>query len=294
MDIGWGAGDARDIELQRLTKTVELLTQQLAELQKEKNSTQRLATTDDETLLYLESTARRNERTEAANVNRADEAQWRSELDTPALHRMAKAVGKVIGGQEYHGDPNPTMFSAWCDSIRSLILVYGIAPGPAQVTVASWFLKGRAGEWWAGVRVSKRYIEMNTVDKLFAALQLQFQPHDAFEQSMTKWSTLKQTRDVTTYMDEVDRLHFTQSIGPIAEFGHAFKGLRPELRGVVRRALADRQVQWLTLTELRSLARSAEIEKFESTQHRGERKVIQRVFEAKDATRGVKYPRNLG
>ena len=57
-------------------------------------------------------------------------------------------------------------------------------------------------------------------------------------------------------MDEVDKLHLSHPLCEVAEFGLARAGLRREIRGIIRRALADQDREWLTLKELRDLARS--------------------------------------
>ena len=191
------------------------------------------------------------------------EETWKRDMASEQLKKMAKAVGKVVAATDYLGDPNPTLFSAWRDSIESLMQVYDIPKGPAQVQAAAWFLKGRAYEWWAGMKASKRYVELSTLEQFFDALQMQFQPLDAAEQCIEKWCGLRQTKDLTTYMDEVDRLHHTWGLCEKAEFGLALRGLKRELKGVVRRAMAEQQRQWLSLRDLRTLARSAELEKLD-------------------------------
>ena len=78
-------------------------------------------------------------------------------------------------------------------------------------------------------------------------------------------------------MDEVDKLHLSYPLCEVAEFGLARAGLRREIRGIIRRALADQDREWLTLKELRDLARSAEIEKCDPVFTRGERKTTHHV-----------------
>ena len=124
---------------------------------------------------------------------------------------------------------------------------------------------------------TQKYKQMRTLDDLFMALRKQFRPDDASEQAIAHWSNLRQTRDVTSYMDEVDRLHLSHPLCEVAEFGLARAGLRREIRGTIRRALADQDREWLTLKELRDLARSAEIEKCDPVFIRGERKTTHHV-----------------
>ena len=80
-------------------------------------------------------------------------------------------------------------------------------PGPSQVQVATWFIGGKAKEWWVGVLCAlKEYGDMQMLEAFFDSIQMQFQPHDAPEQCMLKWVTLKQTGSVTEYMNQVDQL----------------------------------------------------------------------------------------
>ena len=94
---------------------------------------------------------------------------------------------------------------------------------------------------------------------------MQFQPWDAGEQCIEEWCTLKQRRDVQTYFDSIDKLHHIWPLCERAEFGMAMRGLKIELKGIVRRALTDQRKLWLTLRELRNLAKSAEIERATKT-----------------------------
>ena len=196
------------------------------------------------------------------------ESEWHNHLSGKALKQMAKSMGKVVAAPDYYGEANPTLLSAWKDSIISMMRMYEIPEGPAQVQAASWFLKGRAQEWWAGAKAAKTYLEMTSLDVFFELLQLQFQPLDAAEQCIDKWCSVRQTHSITAYMDEVDRLHHTWGLCEKAEFGLAMRGLKPELKGVIRRSLAEQRRVSLTLRELRVLAKSAEIKRFEPRAHR--------------------------
>ena len=43
----------------------------------------------------------------------------------------------------------------------------------------------------------------------------------------------------------------------------ALRGMKKELKGVIRRSMKERKVKWVSLKELRELAVSAEVEKFD-------------------------------
>ena len=188
---------------------------------------------------------------------------WIHRLDGDKLKSMAKAMGRVVAATNYEGEPNPIMFAAWCNSIRSLIPMYNILPGPSQVQAATWFLAGTAKQWWTGICAMRGYGYLRILEDLFIALKEQFQPSDAKEQIMAKWTTLKQTHSVTAYMNEVDSLHNTWRLGEKAELGLALHEMKKELKGVIRRSLQERKLDFVLLKELRTLAISAEVEKFD-------------------------------
>ena len=45
-------------------------------------------------------------------------SQWIKGLCGAKLKPMAKAMGKVVAATEYAGEPYPTTFAVWCDSVR--------------------------------------------------------------------------------------------------------------------------------------------------------------------------------
>ena len=146
-------------------------------------------------------------------------SQWIKGLCGAKLKPMAKAMGKVVAATEYAGEPHPTTFAAWCDSVRSLMPMYDIPPGPSQVQVATWFIKGVVKDWWTGKCAAREYGSLQTLDEFFSAVEEEFQPSDAPEQCMEKWCTLKHTHSVAMYMNEVDALHNTWRLCEKAEFG---------------------------------------------------------------------------
>ena len=74
-------------------------------------------------------------------------------------------------------------------------------------------------------------------------MRTQFQPQDAAEQCIDKWCSLKQTHTVTIYMNEVDALHNTWRLCEKAEFGLAIRGLKRELKGIIRRVMNDQKME---------------------------------------------------
>ena len=206
-----------------------------------------------------------------------DDEVWGESHEDPAVHKVAKSMGKSVGCRDYNGDAQTAVFKAWCETMKNYMRVHQVKPGPGQITVASWNLKGRALAWWENLLSTQKYKKMRTLDDLFTALRKQFRPDDASEQAIAHWSNLRQTRDVTSYMDEVDKLHLSHPLCEVAEFGLARAGLRREIRGIIRRALADQDREWLTLKELRDLARSAEIEKCDPVFIRSEKKTTHHV-----------------
>ena len=104
---------------------------------------------------------------------------------------------------------------------------------------------------------------MQMLEAFFDSMKLQFQPHDAPEQCMLKWVTLKQTGSVAEHMNQVDQLYNIWRLCQKAEFGLAMLKLKSELKGVIRHSMLGRRSKWTLLRELRDLAMSAEVEKFD-------------------------------
>ena len=102
-------------------------------------------------------------------------SQWIKGLCGAKLKPMAKAMGKVVAATEYAGEPHPTTFAAWCDSVRSLMPMYDIPPGPSQVQVATWFIKGVVKDWWTGKCAAREYGSLQTLDEFFSAVEEEFQ-----------------------------------------------------------------------------------------------------------------------
>ena len=197
-----------------------------------------------------------------------DAEEWIRGLRPDKIKPMAKAMGKVIAATSYAGDPHPSVFAAWCDSVRTAMAMWDVPPGPSQVQVATWFVKGAARTWWDGICSAKGYGAIKTLELLFEALRKQFQPQDAAEQCIEQWCSLKQTHTVTQYMNDVETLHNTWRLCEKAEFGLAARGLKKEIKGIIRRALYDQKRQWMTIQELKELALSAEVEKFDPPAHK--------------------------
>ena len=206
--------------------------------------------------------------TQAQHTTMEKAEKWVRDLRADKIKPMAKAMGRVVAASTYAGEPHPIAFAAWCDSIRSLMAMYDIPQGSSQVQVATWFITGPVKTWWDGICASKGYGDMTNLDDFIEAVRTEFQPQDAAEQCIDKWCTLKQTHTVTQYMNEVDALHNTWRLCEKAEFGLAMRGLKKELKGVIRRAMNDQKRKWMSLKELRVLAMSAEIEKYDPPAHK--------------------------
>ena len=73
---------------------------------------------------------------------------WGVSHEDPAVHKVAKSMGKSVGCRDYNGDAQTAVFKAWCETMKNYMRVHQVKPGPGQITVASWNLKGRALAWW--------------------------------------------------------------------------------------------------------------------------------------------------
>ena len=261
-----------DPGMSEILKAIAQLTREVGELRNKKAEEKKVGKQNPFSFSLRKQGESESEAGEEGEELEDDDEVWGESHADPAVHKVAKSMGKSVGCRDYNGDAQTAVFKAWCETMKNYIRVHQVKPGPGQITVASWNLKGRALAWWENLLSTQKYKKMRTLDDLFMALRKQFRPDDASEQAIAHWSNLRQTRDVTSYMDEVDKLHLSHPLCEVAEFGLARAGLRREIRGIIRRALADQDREWLTLKELRDLARSAEIEKCDPIFMRGERK----------------------
>ena len=59
------------------------------------------------------------------------------------------------------------------------------------------FLSGKAWDWWAGMQTSRRYLDMGGLEEFFQAVAIPVSaPHDAHEQNIDRWCTVRQKHDV--------------------------------------------------------------------------------------------------
>ena len=275
-----------DPGMAEILKAIAQLTKEVAELKHKKTEEKTTMKTSPFSFSLRKQGENESEDGEEGEELEDDDEVWGVSHEDPAVHKVAKSMGKSVGCRDYNGDAQTAVFKAWCETMKNYMRVHQVKPGPGQITVASWNLKGRALAWWENMLSTQKYKKMRTLDDLFAALRKQFRPDDASEQAIAHWSNLRQTKDVTSYMDEVDKLHLSHPLCEVAEFGLARAGLRREIRGIIRRALADQDREWLTLKELRDLARSAEIEKCDPIFTRGERKTTHHVHAIQEKEEG--------
>ena len=60
-----------------------------------------------------------------------DAEEWIRGLRPDKIKPMAKAMGKVIAATTYTGDPHPSVFAAWYDSVRTAMAMWDVPPGPS-------------------------------------------------------------------------------------------------------------------------------------------------------------------
>ena len=85
----------------------------------------------------------RNKREDDIN---AKAEQWIQRLRGDRLKPMTKAIRRVVAATTYNGEPSPIAFTAWKESIYSFLPIYDVSPGPSQVQVTTWFIRGKAKE----------------------------------------------------------------------------------------------------------------------------------------------------
>ena len=60
-----------------------------------------------------------------------------------------------------------------------------------------------------------------------------------YAKAIDEWNALKQTRTAEEYTRRIDELSILMSLGEIAEFAHAIRGMRVEIRAEIQFCLEE-------------------------------------------------------
>ena len=91
---------------------------------------------------------------------------------------------------------------------------------------------------------------LKTLNELTAALEKRFIPRSIYTKAMNDWTTLRQTGTAEEYMRRVDELAVVMPLGDAAEYAHAIRGMRPEIRAEIEFRLQELDLPYCTKEEL--------------------------------------------
>ena len=65
-------------------------------------------------------------------------------------------------------------------------------------------------------------------------MERRFIPRSVYQKAIKDWNSLRQMSTAEEYMRRVDELATVQPLGEVAEYWHAWEGMRPELKAEVQ------------------------------------------------------------
>ena len=151
-----------------------------------------------------------------------DDEKWRK--------RMRLWAGAVT----YDGTPSLVQLKGWEASLKEAFETVEVLPSRAQVLQGIQYLKAEAEKWWRSIAGQPQGQALKHFEDLSAALERRFIPRSIYAKAMDEWSTLKQTGTAKEYMRRVDELAVLMPLGEAAEFAHALRGMRSEIRAEIQ------------------------------------------------------------
>ena len=151
-----------------------------------------------------------------------DNDQWRKKMKDWA------------GAVTYDGSASLVELKGWETSLKEAFDTLEVPLGRAQVLQGIHFLRGEAEKWWKGIAGQPQGQALRTIEALSEALQRRLIPRSVYMKAMDDWSTLRQTGTAEEYMRRVDELAVLMPLGQVAEYAHALRGMRPEIRAEIQ------------------------------------------------------------
>ena len=158
----------------------------------------------------------------------------------------------------YDGSASLVELRGWKATISEAYRRVGVPEGRDQVLQATKYLSGDAEKWWRSIAGQPRGQGLAAFEELYQALEQRFIPRSVFQKAIRDWNSLKQTGSAEEYMRRVDELATVQPLGEVAEFWHAWEGMRPELKAEVQFRLQEQGRQTCPREELWTLLWNAE------------------------------------
>ena len=157
----------------------------------------------------------------------------------PDPDRWRKSMKLWAGAVTYDGTPSLVQLRGWERSLKEAFETVGVPEGRSQVLQGIQYLCGEAAKWWKGIAGQPQGEALTTFDALSAALKKRFIPRSVYTKAIDDWSTLRQTGTAEEYMRRVDELSVLMPLGEAAEFAHALRGMRPEIKAEIQFRLEE-------------------------------------------------------
>ena len=164
--------------------------------------------------------------------------------------RWRKKMKDWAGAVTYDGSASLIQLKGWEASLQEAFDTLEVPSGRAQVLQGIQFLRGEAEKWWRGIAGQPQGQALTTIEALSEALQRRFIPRSVYTKAMDDWSTLKQTGTAEEYMRRVDELAVLMPLGEAAEYAHAIRGMRSEIRAEIQFRMEERGLTSCSREEL--------------------------------------------
>ena len=162
------------------------------------------------------------------------------------------------GITSYDGTASLVELKGWRSMMEEAYERVGVPPGRDRVLQAIKYLTGDAEKWWRSIAGQPRGQSLMTFEALYEAMERRFIPRSVYQKAIKDWNSLRQTGTAEEYMRRVDELATVQPLGEVAEYWHAWEGMRPELKAEVQFRLQEQGRQTCSRDELWTLMWNAE------------------------------------
>ena len=108
-----------------------------------------------------------------------------------------------------------------------------VPEGRDQVLQAVRYLTRDAEKWWKSMAGRPHGQALKSLSDLTSALEKRFIPRSIYAKAMNDWASLRQTGTAEEYMRRVEELAVVMPLGDAAEYAHAIRGMRSEIRAEI-------------------------------------------------------------
>ena len=169
------------------------------------------------------------------------------EADTDSWRKQMRYWAGAI---TYDGAPSLVQLRGWYSSLREAYDTVQVPEGRDEVLQALRFLTGEAEKWWRSVAGQPQGQSLRSLDDLSSALEKRFIPRGIYTKAMNDWASLRQTGTAEEYMRRVDELAVVMPLGDAAEYAHALRGMRAEIRAEIEFRMQELDLPYCSREEL--------------------------------------------